>query len=71
MFKTPLANQVDELPTNKLAVAALIAPAITEVLGNYTAGTAFGGPAVSMLIAAGITMLIGRYIPDRANVPTR
>ena len=63
-----LARQPDFLPTNKLTVAALIGPAFVEVW-QAVGPVALTGPAMSSLLGGIVVLLIGRYVPDRANVP--
>lgn len=63
-----LANQPSVLPTNKLTVGALLAPAIAEVFQAY-APPELSGPAMSALVGALIAMFVAYWVPDRANVP--
>lgn len=65
-----LAKQPDRLPTNKLAVAALIGPAVTEAWGAVMATIypPLSGPEVSLLVGAVATLIVGYFVPDRENV---
>jgi hypothetical protein len=65
-----LVKQPSALPTNKLAVAALIGPAATEAWGAVMASVypAVAGPEMSLLVGAVATLIVGWFIPDRANV---
>lgn len=67
-----MARQPSALPTNKLAVAALIGPASTEAWGAVMATIypPLSGPEVSLLIGAVATLVVGWFVPDRANVPS-
>lgn len=66
-----LARQRSAWPTNKLAVAAAIAPAATEVWSAVMSANhpELSGPAVSILVGALASLVVGWFIPDRANVP--
>lgn len=62
-------NQPNWVPTNKLMVASLIGPAVTEVWANM-APVAFSGPAVNALVGSAISFLVGYYlVRDRDNTP--
>lgn len=63
-------TQPDMLPTNKLAVASLVGPAVYEVWGTVmlTIFPALAGPAMGMLVAAAATLLVGYFVPDRAGI---
>ena len=65
-----MARQPDALPTNKLAVAALIGPAVTEAWPGIMADfyPALSGPASALLAGALASLVIGWFVPDRANV---
>ena len=67
-----MAKQASALPTNKLAVAALIGPATTEAWGAVMATIypPVAGPEVSLLVGALATLIVGWFVPDRANVPS-
>ncbi len=64
-----LAKQKDSFPTNKLAVAALIGPATTEAWGAIfaTVYAPISGPEVSLLAGAVATLVVGWFVPDRAQ----
>ena len=66
-----LAHQASALPTNKLMVSALIAPAFTEFWGTFMSENfpALGGEAVTILVGALAALVVGYFVPDRANVP--
>lgn len=66
-----LAHQSSSLPTNKLMVSALIAPAFTEFWGTFMAENypPLSGDAVTILVGALAALVVGYFIPDRANVP--
>ena len=58
------------LPTNKLAVAAMVGPAATEVwqavmLDLYAP---LAGSAMSALVGALAALAVGYFVRDRANV---
>ena len=65
-----LVNQPSKMPTNKLMVAAMVAPAVTEVWGIILADLypQLAGPAVSGLAGAVAALVVGYYVRDRANV---
>ena len=63
-----LATQTSRLPTNKLAVGVLLAPAMAEIWGAY-APAELTGPAMSALVGAVIALAVGYFVPDRLNVP--
>ena len=65
-----LAKQPDLLPTNKLAIAALIGPAVTEAWGAVMATiyAPVAGPEVSLLVGTVATLIVGYFVPDRKNV---
>lgn len=66
------ATQPSILPTNKLAVAALLGPAFAEVWSNITAEyiPVLAGDSTAMLAGAIFALLVGYFVPDRANVPS-
>lgn len=66
----PLVNQPSALPTRKLTVAAMIAPAVTEAWGAFMTDVypPVAGPEVSMLVGATAALLLGYFVRDRANV---
>ena len=65
-----LVNQPSALPTNKLAVAAAIGPAASEVWAAFLAGPypELAGPAMQVLVGAVAALLAGYFVRDRANV---
>ena len=65
-----LADQPDAYPTNKLTVAAMIAPAVTEAYQNVMTQfyAPLSGPAMGMLAGAAAAMIAGYFVPDRDNV---
>ena len=65
-----LVRQPSNFPTNKLSVAVLIGPAVTEAWGSVmaTVYAPLSGPEVSMLAGALAALAIGYIVPDRANV---
>lgn len=67
-----LARQTSALPTNKLGVAALVGPAASEVWSNLMTEIApsLAGDSVCVLVGALAALLVGYFVPDRANVPT-
>lgn len=67
-----LATQSNALPTNKLAIAALIGPASSEIWQNVMLDLypPLAGDMTTMLMAGLITLFVGYYVPDRANVPS-
>ena len=66
----PLVSQPSALPTRKLTVAALIAPAATEAWQGVMTDLypPLGGEAMGMLAGALAALLVGYYVKDRANV---
>lgn len=66
----PLAKQEGYYPTNKLSVAVIIGPAVTEAWGSVmqTIYAPVAGPEMSMLVGALVTLLVGYFVPDRPNV---
>ena len=65
-----LATQLNNFPTNKLAIAAMIGPAVTEAWGSVMAEmyAPMSGPAMAMLAGAIASLIIGWFVPDRPNV---
>lgn len=65
-----MAKQPDAFPSNKLSVAVIIGPAVTEAWGSVmeTLYAPLSGPEVSMLMGALVTLLVGYFVPDRPNV---
>lgn len=65
-----LAKQPDILPTNKLTVAAFVAPAVTEAWQNVmaTVYAPVSGPEVGMLAGVCAAFVFGYFVPDRDNV---
>lgn len=66
-----LATQTNVLPTNKLAVAALVGPAVTELYPDIMAmiwAPLIGGTATAALAGAGAALIVGWFVKDRANV---
>ena len=65
-----LADQPSVFPTNKLAVAAMIGPAVTEAWGSVMADmyAPMSGPAVAMLAGAIASLLMAWFVPDRDNL---
>lgn len=65
----PLVNQPSALPTRKLTVAAMIAPAVTEAWGAILADLypPVSGPEVSMFVGALAGLAVGYFVRDRAN----
>lgn len=65
------ADQASMLPTNKLAVAGLIGPAVTEAYGNVMLQVyePLSGPSMAMLAGAAAAYAVGWFVPDRPNVP--
>lgn len=61
----PLVNQPSALPTNKLAVAALIGPAVTEGVGLLF--PVLDGGSISMLCGGIAALAVGWIVKDRAN----
>ena len=64
------AAQTSSFPTNKLSVAVLIGPAVTEAWGAVmeTIYQPLSGPEMSMLIGALVALAVGYFVPDRPNV---
>jgi len=67
-----MATQTSAFPTNKLSVAVIIGPAVTEAWGAVMAGVyaPLSGPEMSMLVGALVTLAVGYFVPDRPNVRT-
>jgi hypothetical protein len=65
----PLVDQPTARPTNKLAIAVLIGPAVTEIWGGVMAEIypALAGASTSMLVGAIAALAVGYLVPDRAN----
>lgn len=69
-----LASQPNALPTNKLAIAALVGPAVTELWPGIMADlwpALAGGPATAALAGAAAALIVGWFVPDRANQAQR
>jgi hypothetical protein len=65
-----LVRQPSNLPTNKLSVAVMIGPAATEAWGAVMATIypPLAGPEMSVLVGALAALVVGWFVPDRANV---
>lgn len=65
-----LVKQPSALPTNKLSVAVLVGPAVTELWGNVMLELwpALAGDSTSMFVGALAALILGYLVPDRANV---
>lgn len=65
-----LVRQPSALPTNKLSVAVMIGPAATEAWGAVMATVypPIAGPEMSVLVGALAALVVGWFVPDRANV---
>ena len=65
-----LVKQPSALPTNKLSVAVMIGPAATEAWGAVMATVypPLSGPEMSVLVGALAALVVGWFVPDRANV---
>lgn len=65
------AVQTSGLPTRKLAVGAMVGPAVTEVWGSVMVGIypPLSGPEMSMLIGALAAVAVAYWVKDRANMP--
>lgn len=68
----PLARQPSALPSNKLAIAALVGPAASEIWQSVMLDLypPLAGDMTTMLVAGLITLFVGYWVPDRANLPT-
>ena len=68
-----MATQETAFPTNKLSVAVIIGPAVTEAwgAGMQTIYLPLSGPEMSMLMGALVTLLVGYFVPDRPNVASK
>ncbi|MFC4672057.1 hypothetical protein ACFO5X_26145 [Seohaeicola nanhaiensis] len=65
-----LVDQPSSLPTNKLTVAALVGPAVTEAYGAVmqTIYVPLAGEAMSVFVGTFAAFAVGYFIRDRANV---
>lgn len=65
----PLVKQPSALPTRKLTVAAMLAPAASEAWGAVMQGVypPVAGPEMSMLMGALVALAVGYFVRDRAN----
>ncbi|MEY1555340.1 hypothetical protein AB3Y40_06860 [Yoonia sp. R2331] len=66
-----LVNQPSALPTNKLAVSVMIGPVVTELWPEVMMDVyppLAGGDATAVFVGAIAALIVGYFVPDRANV---
>jgi hypothetical protein len=65
------AVQVSALPTNKLTIGALVAPAVMEVWQRVMTDLypPLAGPEMAILVAWLVGIMAAYPVKDRANIP--
>ncbi len=68
-MKAPLVKQPSAVPTRKLAVAAMVGPAVTEIWGAAMADLypPLAGESASLLAGGLAALVVGYFVRDRAN----